>query len=208
MRIAVLHQPVSPDCAPDELDVLDQVHAVSASLKALGHEPCELPFALDLSALAASLHEIAPGCVFNLVESLDGDGRLIHLAPAFLDHLGLPYTGASAEALHLTTHKVLCKRWLHLAGIATPAWFLPEGDTSGEDASRGLPFPQSYLVKPLAEDASIGLDEGCLMMASSRADLAQFVRSRVRRLKTACFAERYIDGREFNLSLLASPTGV
>ena len=57
----------------------------------------------------------------NLVESLEGRGRLIHVVPALLESLELPFTGCSASALGITSHKVLAKRQLRAAGIPTPA---------------------------------------------------------------------------------------
>ena len=58
-----------------------------------------LPVGLDLGALERALRELAPHAVFNLVESLEGRGRLLHVVPALLESLGMPFTGCSAHAL-------------------------------------------------------------------------------------------------------------
>ena len=90
----IVHAELSPGAQPDETDVLVQAGAVARALEDLGYRAVTVPFGLDLKHLASKLLELEPCIVFNLVEGLDGDGRLIHLACSILDHLGFPYTGA------------------------------------------------------------------------------------------------------------------
>ena len=84
MRVTVLPNAVAPDAALDDADVLVQAEAVAAALAAAGHDVARQACTLDLSALAGALTAARPDLVFNLVESLGGYGRLIHLAPAVL----------------------------------------------------------------------------------------------------------------------------
>jgi D-alanine-D-alanine ligase len=58
------------------------------------------------------LAKIQPDIVFNLVESLNGQDRLVHFLPALLDSMGIPYTGSKSEALHFTSNKILAKQWM------------------------------------------------------------------------------------------------
>ena len=197
MRIAVLHDG-APDLArPDEQDGLAQVRAVCEALAASGRDPHPVAFGLDLERVSRTLRELAPAIVFNLVESVSGHGRLIPLAPSLLDALGLPYTGASAEAMTLTSHKCLAKRWLLRHGLPTPAWFEP-----GDPRSR-VPLPGRYLIKSIWEDASLGLDDASLVEARDERSLAREIAERAPRLGGQAFAEAFVEGREFNLSLLA-----
>ena len=200
--IVILHHPLPPDAGPDEEDVLVQAAAVSEALSALGYLPAVLPFELDLSALGPLMKRFDPLCVFNLVESLDGDGRLIHLACSILDHLGLPYTGAGTEAMFVTSNKVLAKRWMKSAGIPTPEWIIP-----GNRPECELPFPAKYIAKALWEEASIGLDEDSVKEMDSLPGLLDHLRERSSGMKKKCFGERFIEGREFNLSVLGGPNG-
>ena len=195
----ILHNAVSPGSAPDDLDVLTQVEAVQSALAGLGCRAQALPLSLDLATAAERLRRLSPAFVFNLVESLGGDGRLIHLAPALLDHLRIPYTGCATAAIFITTDKLLAKQRLRAAGLPTPAW------AEAADLARGcaqLPFP--CIVKPVSEDASVGVDEHSLAADPGR--LAAAVRELASRCGE-CFAEAYVDGREFNLSLLAGDAG-
>jgi D-alanine-D-alanine ligase len=199
MRVAILHDRVTDESAPDALDVLVQAGAVSRALEGLGHEPCIVACDLDLAALAGRLGRERPDAVFNLVESLDGHGRLIHLVPALLDALGLPYTGAPGEAMFLTSGKLLCKRRLRAGGLPTPDWI-------AHPARPDDPVPEAagtWIVKSAWEHASIGLDDDSIVAAGAAEALARILASRARGLGGECFAERFVDGREFNLSVLA-----
>jgi hypothetical protein len=122
MRVTIVHQFVPPEAPADERDVLDQVAAVRAALESLGHAVAVLPCTTDLGNLWRKLTLQVPDAVFNLVESLDGSGRLLHLAPALWETHGLPFTGCPADALYLTTHKLLAKERMAAAGLPTPAW--------------------------------------------------------------------------------------
>ncbi len=88
--------------AADEADVLVQADAVGAALAGAGHEAFAVPCDLDLAALAAALATDRPDAVFNLVESLGGQGRLIAVVPYLLEALGVPHAGCPADAIHLT----------------------------------------------------------------------------------------------------------
>ncbi|HLB79479.1 MAG TPA: hypothetical protein VJJ77_03170 [Dongiaceae bacterium] len=200
-RVAVLYGAVAADATPDEQDVLVQVETVQRALAGLGYAPVAVPLTLDLEAARARLLHLRAAFVFNLVESVDGLGRLIHLAPALLDSLGLPYTGAGVEAAFLTSNKPVAKKLLAGAGIATPAW----AECGGDSLVRP-DFPGPYIVKSVWEHASIGLDGGSI--AADPARLGGVLRARRRRFGGDWFAERFIEGREFNLSLLAAPHGV
>jgi D-alanine-D-alanine ligase len=200
-RVAIVYGAVAADAAPDEQDVLVEVDAVQQTLTALGFAPVAVPLTLDLEAVRQRLLHIRPAFVFNLVESVEGLGRLIHLASALYESLGLPYTGAGSEAMYLTSNKPLAKRLMASAGIPTPEW--------GAAAAQGLSAPAfagPYIVKSAWEHASIGIDESSVVEDGRK--VAAVARKRQRRFGGDWFAERFIDGREFNLSLLGSPLGV
>ena len=98
-KAVILHQEVSLSASADELDVLAQVEVVERALQDLGYETHRVGFSLQLERVRAELGQLNPSFVFNLVESVAGDGGLIALAPSLLDHLGLNYTGCSAAAI-------------------------------------------------------------------------------------------------------------
>ncbi|MEJ5364253.1 MAG: GNAT family N-acetyltransferase [Desulfosoma sp.] len=203
MRAVVLHSAVPPEAPPDEQDVLFQARCIGEALERLGWDVIFLPFHSDLGGMRRTLRHVGPDVVVNLVETVEGSGRLAHTAPALLDVEGIPYTGCPTEAVFCTSHKVLTKKWLTAWGLPTPEWFEPEGPPP--------PWaPDTLLiVKPLWEDASVGIDqEAVVSMADPEAWDRAVRRARNRFGPAGFFAERFIDGREFNLALLARPGGV
>ncbi|MHB8810595.1 MAG: D-alanine--D-alanine ligase family protein [Desulfobulbaceae bacterium] len=205
MKIAVIHNRVGAEDSPDARDVLQQAAVVSEALTSLGHEVLRWSCGLDLEEARQEVAMARPDLVFNLVEELAGFGRLIHLFPSLLDALRIPYTGAPAEAVFLTSNKILAKERLLQAGLPTPAWAGPWPAVGGE--RRPTAGTEKWIIKSVWEHASIGLDEGSVLTTDSEASLAAEMRRRCNALGGACFAEEFIDGREFNLSLLAGAEG-
>jgi D-alanine-D-alanine ligase len=200
MKITLLHADVSAESEKDEQDVLVQAAAVRDSLLELGHEVSLLPVTLNLQKAEADLRSEKPDLVFNLVESLAGTGRFLHFAPALLEHLSLPFTGAGSESLYLTTGKLLTKERLRYRGIATPDWMGANGPKRSH-----VDFPPPYIIKPVWEDASVGLDDASIVYA--RENLTRALEEKADR-HGECFIESFIEGREFNLSLLEGKQGV
>jgi D-alanine-D-alanine ligase len=202
MRVVVLHSHVEQEASKDEADTLVQVETVCSVLGDLSHEPFTVPFTLNIERVVEQLQTIRPDVVFNLVETIQGAGRLIHIAPSILDHLGIAYTGSSTEAVFLTSNKLLAKGTLHRAGIHTPPWFAVQ-DLLKEPALPG----RLYIVKSVWEHASIGLTEDSVLHADESGILLRKMESKRGLLGGCCFAEAFISGREFNLSLLADERG-
>jgi D-alanine-D-alanine ligase len=201
-KIVILHTDVTADASEDELDCLKQAETVSEALQKLGYRTILMPFVLDLGKNIEALRQAHPHVVFNLVETLAGKGSLIYLAPALLDLLNIPYTGCRTDAMYLTSNKPMAKKIMHDAGIETPAWFTGEGDSFGSTTA------DTFIVKPCWEDASVGLDENSVIKITHSADIFNAIHNGRQKSGVSCFAEAYIDGREFNVALLASQSGV
>jgi D-alanine-D-alanine ligase len=192
---ALLFGRLPPRAAFDEQDVLVEAATVGRALRELGWKVVRVPLGLDLRMAARRLARLAPLFVFNLVESIGGRDRLVHLAPALLDSLGLAYTGSPTEAIFLASSKRLTKDRLHAAGVPTPPWTRGADDCEPE-------FPPPYIVKSVWEHASIGLTGSAV--ARDRQSLSEELRRRAGRGRDL-FVEAYIEGREFNLALLEGP---
>jgi len=191
MKILVLHSLVPPEAPPEDQDTLIAARAVSAALAWRGHAAPLAAFVPELEALRAVVAAQAPEVVFNLVEGIDGKGRLAYAAPRLLDKAGVRYTGTGAEALIVTGDKPGTKRRLREAGLPTPDWSEPPA-WAGLDDGR-------WIVKSADEDASLGLDDasvvrGAAVPARAGACAASY--------GGRWFAERYVDGREFNVAVL------
>jgi len=195
-KVAIIYNEVQPNAGPDELDILDQVKLAEDSLHELGYETFKITVNLDLSKLKQELLDTKPDLIFNLVESINNCGELLHFAPSLYNNLKIPYTGVKTEGLFISTNKPLAKHWMRLNNIPTADWFeLYETDKLDKN--------KRYLVKPKLEDGSLGFDDDLVFMG---ADVDKF--EKIRTLSpNHFFIEEYIDGREFNISVLGGNDG-
>jgi len=174
---------------PDEIDTILAAEAVAGALEALGYAAEVVGLDADLRGIEA-LPARRPFVVFNLVDAVDGDCRLAPMVPARLDALGLRYTGAGTSAWLDTLSKIGAKLRLAHGGLPTPAWW-DDGEAFDPDTK--------VIVKPVWEHGSLGMDAGSVMHGSAA---KQAIAERNARWNTEHFAEGFIEGREFNVSLL------
>jgi len=196
-KAVILHSDIAADAPADELDCLRQAEAVSVALRRHGYETTLLACSLDLEKTAQRLRHLKPEIVFNLVETLAGRGALIYLACSLLDFLEIPYTGCPTEAMFITSNKPLAKRIMRHAGIDTPDWL----ETNAADFQTAP--AEKYIIKSAWEHASIGLDESALIDYTHENKIREELHRRREKLGGACFAEAFIEGREFNVGLIA-----
>lgn len=192
MRILVLHSDVLPAAPADELDTLYTAQAVAEALTTRGYQVTQAPFTPDPEITRALMADHRPDVVFNLVEAVWQQCELATIAPTILEKLNVPYTGCPAAPMALAADKPLAKRILRLAGLPTADW--------SEPPFEDLEQNRRYIVKSATEDASLGLDGGCVVNGRAAAQL----RAKESREKHGgrWFAEAYIHGREFNASIL------
>jgi D-alanine-D-alanine ligase len=200
MKITILHNAVADSASAADRDVLVQVATVEDALRSLGHETRRLACTLNLEVVEESLTADRPEVVFNLVESLAGSDRLAHLAAVLLDDLDLHYTGTPAAALHLTNNKPRAKSRLRAAGLPTPAWAVA-------DDPQATSLTPPYIIKAVWEHASVGLDDHAVISTGDGSTVCDQISSRSRQLGQTCFAEQFVEGREFNLSLISAGAG-
>jgi D-alanine-D-alanine ligase len=190
--VAVLCERLVGDARPDEKDAQVQAAEVSAALTSLGYEAVRVDIGLDLGELLDRMAALQPQVVFNLVESLGGQGALIATVPALLESRGYRVTGCDAESLYLTSHKVLAKQFLRQNGLPTPDW-ASAGNLPAIDHG-------TWIVKSVWEHASLGLDDGCVVTGADA--LRRRLAASAASYGGEWFAERFVDGREFNVSVL------
>jgi D-alanine-D-alanine ligase len=180
---------------PDEEDTIIAAEAVAASLDRLGYKSEIVALNPKLTGLPR-LAARRPLVAFNFVEALGGDGAQAPRALAAMDRLGLAYTGARTAAFACSASKLKAKARLAAHGIPTPASW-PRG--------HGIPTGKTVIVKSVDEHGSIGMDGGSVLPGEGA---AEEIRAREARFGGRFFAEEFIAGREFNVALLETASGL
>lgn len=167
------------------------------ALEKLGHAP----FYQVLDGGTASLHGLSKcgaDLVFNLIESYGGDDAKEMNVAAYMDLLGLQYTGAGPHATFLAQDKAIAKKLFAFHGIKTP--YFATSYRGKVDHAHDISFP--LIVKPVWEDGSIGIDTGALV--GSVKELMRRVEYIQDEFDSPALIEEYIEGREVYTSVLGS----
>lgn len=192
----ILFNRISANPKDDELDVLDQVKIVSDALYKLKYEVKEYQIDLNLQKAITDIKKINPSFIFNLAETLNNKGEFAYIPAAILNFLNIPYTGNPLIPLFLAANKVLAKKELVNIGIKTPPWVTL-------DHLDQLKKNKKYIVKPIWEEGSLGLDEDCIFEGSDKS----FIEKLRTKNKNYFFVEEFIEGREFNVSIMGTRNG-
>lgn len=181
-----------------EYGVLQETQLIEGFLREAGNETM-LYAADDAAGLVEFLTQNRPDLIFNCCETFRGNAKLEMNVAAIFEILGIPFTGSSALTLGMALNKGVAKALFVSHGVPTPrgAVLSPH---DGEDGAAALTFP--VIVKPLEEDASIGIDTHSIVENS--AGLMERVRFVWKEFCQPALAEEFIDGRELNVALLAA----
>jgi D-alanine-D-alanine ligase len=190
-KALIYHTALSENATKDDLDVIDETDFVSGILKNLGYKVDQIPF--NYKETKNQIKEINPYFIFNLVESVNEKDSLAYLAPTIFDRLGVPYTGCTSNTFFNTKSKVDTKIILREKEILTPYWIILK-DLHRLDIPR-----KKFLIKSRIDHASKNLETTLL---EDRNALMQELSLKGRDF----FAEEYIEGREFNVSIVG-PSG-
>ena len=200
-KVLVYHTALSSDATPDDLDVLVEVQFVSDVLKKIGYEVEQRPFELDplkkefhsYNKIKKEIREINPLFIFNLVEAVEGKDSLAYLAPLLLGNLHINYTGCTAKSFLRTESKTIAKKFLNDNKIPTPYYL----DLSNVEENSFL--DKKFLIKSKTDHASKNL-ESTLIAGRDVKDALMNKNDE----RENFFAEEYIEGREFNISIVGS----
>lgn len=195
-KALIFHSKLGPNPPPDELDVLEQARYFAEGLSGLGYQVQQLEFDNNLDQNTEIITNARPDMVVNLVETIKGDGRLIHMAPAWLEHLNVRFTGCPSETIYVTSNKLLSKKIMQLNGIQTPAF-------SSDPVKLKTDFTgKQFILKSVWEHASFGMDEHDPVFIGTNEIIAGRLAAKNAH-DQLFFAEEYIEGREFNVSIIA-----
>lgn len=203
MHIAILHnrdhELLENDPGREAREDVERVAtAMAQALSARGRTIDLIPVDADVLSAHTRLTQHKPDVVVNLCESLAADSRGEMVLPALLELLRIPYTGSDALSLGIALHKDRAKLLLRAHGIPTPDFRVIR--ESSELVGFDLPYP--VIVKPMREDASVGIDFDSV--ATSKAQLTRAVNKVLRAFKQPALVERFVDGREIYVPLLGN----
>jgi D-alanine-D-alanine ligase len=133
--------------------------------------------------------------VFNLVEAVGKKGEILYFIPALLNMHHITYSGCPLEATFVTASKVLARKIMKANGIPVAGGFkISEADK--------LKTGSKYILKPVWEDGSLGItEESVFTFNSMRPEILEGKNDE------HWFIEEFIDGREFNVSMLGGANG-
>jgi len=167
------------------------------ALQKLGHEPSYF----ELDGRPASLHSLSrcdADLIFNLIESFDGDDTKEMHVVAYMDLMGLRYTGAGPHAIFLSQDKAIAKKIFAFHGIKTP--FFATSYRGRSDHAHDISFP--LIVKPALEDGSIGIDANALV--TNIKEMMERLHYIQDEFDSPALIEEYIEGREIYAGILGS----
>ncbi len=170
---------------------------VFQALTKLDHEPSYI----ELDGRDPSLFALAKSkvdLVFNLAESYAGDDTKDLHIPAFMELVGLKYTGSGPHGLLLAQDKSLAKKIIGFHGLQTP--FSAVSHRGRLDYSHDVKFP--LIVKPVSEDGSIGINVDSVV--ESVKELMERIHALHEELDVPILIEEYIEGREIYAAILGN----
>jgi len=194
-RCCIIYNEPGEGALADELDVLDQVDYIEKHLALLGMDVYRKGITNRFMDEIAGLAAEKPDFVFNLVESINNKGELNYFIPALLNMYSIPYSGNPLEAIFMTSNKTIASKAMRSGGINNPSSYFP--------SQINLLKPgRKYIIKPIWEDGSLGIT------GDSVFDCAPGFEKKFKGLDDShWFIEDFIDGREFNISVLAGKNG-
>ncbi len=198
----MVHADLVPPEDADTLDAAARLEVrteldVRTALRSLGHEVRVQGVSDDLSPLRQHLEAFRPHVVMNLLEEFRSNTMLDHNVIAYLELLGIPYTGCNPRGLILARDKALSKKVVTHHRVAAPRFAVFRKKRKIKRPPR-LEFP--LIVKSLTEDASLGISQASIVHNDEKlVERVQFMHNSI---GSHAIVEQFIDGREIYVTVL------
>jgi D-alanine-D-alanine ligase len=205
LKVLALFDAIAPTTIDQDLtaelqtdDWKTEAH-VLAALQQLGYTMQHLAIFDDLDLLRQKLQSFEPDVIFNLADQFKNNRAFDQNIVSFLEMQGVPFTGCSSTGLTLCKHKGISKKILGYHRIHVPE-FAVIG--RGKRIGRAKPLRFPVLVKPLKEEASLGISQASLVESDDQfKERVQFIHEKY---NNDVIAEEYIEGRELYVSILGN----
>lgn len=206
MNISVLYNKPAARFADDpeykaaEEDTEHSAKEVCDALIKNGAHATLLP--ITESSIEETVDGIDADLVFNIIEWTGVDTKYAMRTFDLLNARHILYTGATKQNYLDSCDKTRIKRMVESVGLPTAQWQL---FVSGNEPVRAdLVYPM--LVKVSLEHSSVGI--GVDSIVKNATELGAVVKNRIAEYKQPVFAETFLVGREFQVTLLEKKDGV
>ncbi|MEK7202982.1 MAG: hypothetical protein AAB653_01575, partial [Patescibacteria group bacterium] len=136
--------------------------------------------------------------IFNVCEKINNSSLLKPCAVALLDMLQIPHIGPDASILNLCMDKIRVKKLLTFHNIPTAKW--DYAYAIDDEINKNLEFP--LIVKPAHADNLFGVNNESVVIDQD--GLKKQIKKMIIDLNSPALIEEYIDGDEYNISILGS----
>jgi D-alanine-D-alanine ligase len=204
LKILVLfdtdHEPPADQDFSKQLETSEEAEFdVARALIGRGHTVRLLGIRDRLEPFIEGLRADPVDLVFNLTEGFGRSAALDYAVTSILEMFKLPYTGSPPAGLILARDKALTKKILAFHGIRFPHFMVyPRGAVA--QRSSDLRFP--LIVKPLDEDASVGIAQASVVKDDDA--LHERVMFLHEKLDRDAIVEEFIAGRELYIGVLGN----
>lgn len=192
MKIAILFDGASAYATKPDLLILGTVEAIEQSLKSEGNEVGYIPVFLDgkwIEKLRRGKFDLA----FNMCEGIDGVAMLESAVISVLELFKIPFTGATSYTAAVCLQKNVINGVLEKAGLPVPRFT----SIRRGDPLKSVGYPA--IIKPAAEDASLGVEQRSVVR--NMRQLALRVEAMLE-VWEEVLVQRFVHGREVNVGIL------
>jgi D-alanine-D-alanine ligase len=128
---------------------LDSAKSIISALVKSGYRVTKVDPGADVGA---TIHQLAPDVVFNTLHGTYGEDGCI---PGLLNMMRIPYTHSGLQASCVAFDKLLMRKLFAANNNVTliPAKVVRKSDLISAD-----PMPRPYVIKPLAQGSSVGVE--------------------------------------------------
>jgi D-alanine-D-alanine ligase len=152
-----------------------------------------------------TIHTISEIHTDVFLDLIEWDGLDLPLSLKALDVIeatGIPFTGAAKQNYHMTTDKLLMKKAFDRHTLPTAPW---QAFYTGEERIHD-DFHYPVIVKLSQTHCSVGLDADAVV--SDKETLQTRVRERIKTFQQPVIAEEFIEGREYQVTMLERESGL
>jgi D-alanine-D-alanine ligase len=183
-----------------EESVAEMAQQAGEAVKSLGYKTTLIPLQRSLLNFLNRIKEDAPELVINLCEGYYGRPQWESNVAGIFELLGLAFTGNDSKTLAICQDKHKAKAVLRSRSLPTAAAEL----MLSADQPCDLKFPM--IVKPNNEDASLGIYPESVV--HDEESFRRQVKRVLENYRQPALVEPYIDGREFNVSVMQNESVV